>query len=91
MKQKLTTLFTALCLATITILFLYGCTDNQRAKSWGGTKDVTLEPNHKLINITWKDDEVWVLSEDTLTGISYFKEQSKYGFVQGQVIINPAK
>lgn len=49
-----------LTMIAITLLALVSCTDNQRARSFGGTETVKLEPNEKFINITWKQDNLLV-------------------------------
>ena len=66
---------------------LLSCTDNQRARNFGGTETVELKPNEKFINITWKETSLWVITQDILTGIFYAREKSSYGIVEGEVII----
>ena len=78
--RKLTTV-------AITLLVLVSCTDNQRARSFGGTETVKLEPNEKFINITWKQDNLWIIVQDTVTGTYYAREKSSFGVMQGKVII----
>jgi hypothetical protein len=39
-------------------ILLYSCTDNSRARKWGGTENVTLLPNEKLVNLTWKETQL---------------------------------
>ena len=68
------------------------CTQQTITKNYGGTTNIELKPHEKLLGITWKtDDDLWVLTTDTLTGISYFRENSGWGIWQGQVIITKAK
>lgn len=74
-------------LIAIALLILTSCTDNQRARSWGGTETIKLEPQEKFINITWKQDNLWVIVQDTVTGTIYAKEKSSFGVMQGKVII----
>lgn len=71
----------------IILLVLVSCTGNQRARSFGGTETVQIEPQEKFINITWKQDNLWVIVQDTITGTIYAKEKSSFGLVQGTVII----
>lgn len=73
-----------LCLTAIT---LASCTANQRARSLGGTETIKLEPQEKFINITWKQDNLWVIVQDTITGTYYAREKSSFGVLQGKVII----
>lgn len=71
----------------ISIGMLISCTDNQRAKSFGGTETVELKPNHRFINITWKNDDLWIVTQDTTTGMFYCKEKSSWGILKGTIII----
>lgn len=66
---------------------LSSCTSNTRAKRYGGTTEVTLEKNERFINITWKDNSLWVITEDTLNHIYYARENSSLGILEGKVII----
>lgn len=63
------------------------CTDNQRARKFGGTETVTLESHERFINIAWKESNLWVVVQDTITGTIYAKEKSSFGIMQGKVII----
>ena len=76
-----------LTMIAITLLALVSCTDNQRARSFGGTETVKLEPNEKFINITWKQDNLWIIVQDTVTGNYYAREKSSFGVLQGKVVI----
>lgn len=72
---------------------LVGCTDNQMARSFGGTEIVNLKPGQRLVNITWKGNEnasLWILTkQDTTQPTKYsFKEKSGHGMIEGEVIIN---
>ena len=74
-------------MVAITLLAFVSCTDNQRARSFGGTETIKIEPQEKFINITWKQDNLWVIVQDTITGTIYAKEKSSFGVMQGKVII----
>jgi len=63
------------------------CTDNQRARSFGGTETIKLLPNEEFVNITWKQDNLWVIVKDTVTGKFYAREKSSFGVMQGKVVI----
>lgn len=67
-------------------LISISCTDNQIARTFGGTEEYKLQKNHKLIMCTWKEADLWVLTVDTTTGISYFNEKSTYGVLEGSII-----
>lgn len=78
---------------TIVVLALASCTENSRARNYGGTQTVNLPPNTKLINATWKSYEsgssLWYLTRpmradetaETLT----FQEKSSFGLIEGTV------
>lgn len=74
-------------MVAITLLALASCTDNQRARKFGGTETIKIEPQEKFINITWKQNNLWVIVQDTITGTIYAKEKSSFGVMQGKVII----
>lgn len=72
-----------------------GCTANQRAKSFGGSTTVKLPANTKLVNVTWKEANMWYLTRpmregekpETLT----FQEESSFGMIEGKVIFEESK
>lgn len=76
-----------LTMVAITLLALASCTDNQKARNYGGTETVKLEPQEKFINITWKQDNLWIVVQDTITGTYYAREKSSFGVWEGKVII----
>lgn len=64
---------------------LISCTQNQRARSFGGDEEVKLNPNEILINSTWKKDDLWILTQDTITKRKYFRESSSFGILEGSI------
>lgn len=61
----------------IALLFiLSSCTDNEMARRYGGTETITLLPNEKFINVTWKQDDIWIIVQDTVTGDYIAREKS---------------
>lgn len=71
----------------IAALTLASCTNNERAKNFGGTEEVKLKPNEIVLNVTWKESEMWICTKDTITGITYFREKSSWGVMEGTVIL----
>lgn len=61
------------------------------SKHFGGTYTINLEKNKKLMNITWKDDQLWLLTKKSVASdISEtyeFREDSKYNILEGTVVI----
>jgi hypothetical protein len=75
----------------IALIILAGCTQNQSAKKYGGTMNVKTEKGRKVLNVTWKDDSLWILTRPTKTNEKpetvIFQEESAYGFIEGKVVI----
>lgn len=70
------------------ILFLTQC--NFIAKSFGGTIKVNLEKGERLVNLTWKGDSLWILTEQNQNKQAsqfIFREEANFGILEGKVII----
>jgi len=76
-----------LILAVALVSLVTSCTENSRARRWGGTEEILLKPNEKVLNVTWKENEMWICTKDTVTGIVYFREKSSWGVMEGTVIL----
>lgn len=66
---------------------LFSCTDNEMVRNFGSTKEYKLKPNEKVLTVTFKDHDIWILTRDTVTGVSYFREKSALGLMEGTIII----
>ena len=78
---------------TCSLLTMLSCTENQRARSFGGTEVINLEEGVRLVNVTWKGkngSDLWILTkkDTTVATTYYFNEKSSFGVLEGQVIIN---
>ncbi len=77
-------------IAALVALSLLGCTENQRAKSLGGTMTVNLACGQRLVNVTWKNDHLWYLTAPMPVGhtatTSTFHEDSSWGVIKGTVV-----
>jgi uncharacterized lipoprotein YehR (DUF1307 family) len=71
----------------IATLSLVSCTENERARRFGGVEEVDLKPNEVVLNVTWKGNEMWICTKDTSTNITYFREKSSWGVMEGTVIL----
>ena len=84
-----------LFILAIAAIAFTSCTENQRAKNFGGTATVNLEPNRKLVTVTWKEDQIWYLTrpmDSTDKAESYkFQEESSWGMIEGTVVISESK
>ena len=45
----------------VVIASLSSCSKEQRAKNWGGSYTYKLPPNEKLLGVTWKESDLWIL------------------------------
>lgn len=79
----------------LSVVLLVSCTDNARVKKFGGTATINLPVNTKLINITWKETNVWYLTKPMSKSDSAetynFQEESSLGLVEGTYIIKESK
>ena len=71
----------------IGVIAITSCTENQRAKHWGGTEEIILKKNEIVLNVTWKESQMWICTRDTVTGVVYFREKSNWGVMEGTVIL----
>ena len=83
-----------LWIASILIISV-SCTENSRVKNFGGEGTINLPKGRKLINITWKEDQIWYLtrpmnSNDTAETYQ-FHEESSWGAVEGTYNIVESK
>jgi len=89
MKKKLW-IGSLACVCLMAFAMAGGCTEQQRAKSWGGTATIDLPPGQKLVTVTWKGDEIWFLTRDMYEGErpeAYdFEESSSFGILEGKVV-----
>lgn len=81
-----------LLLIAMTALLLTSCTENIRVKQFGGSGKITLDKGLKLEMITWKDNQLWVLTSDRPDSVapkSYkFAEKSSFGVMEGVYLID---
>ena len=71
------------------VIAIVSCTENTRARMYGGTVNVMLPRGQKLIEVTWKESELWYLTEpmdsDYRPKTKVFKEDSRFGVLEGTV------
>ncbi len=88
--MKIILLFVTACAA---IGVSSGCTQQQRASSFGGTADIEIPAGQKLVNVTWDNgDDLWYLVRPMKAGESAetytLLEQSSFGKMQGKVLLH---
>ena len=71
------------------------CSEQNIAREYGGEMDVDLEPNRKLVEITWKGSNLWYLTKamgpDDIAEDYIFQEKDVTGWMEGAVIIHEYK
>ena len=76
-------------LLALTTLMMVGC-EQYVTRQAGGTMTIKLEPNQRLIEATWKEGDLWYLTEpmdsDYVPKTKVFQENSLYGVMEGKVI-----
>lgn len=73
----------------VTSAILFGCTEQQRVKNFGGKQTVNLPKGEKLLMATWKEDNLFYLTEpmdaDYIPKTKTFKECSSFGMLESTV------
>lgn len=71
------------------------CTQQERAKSWGGSVTYTLPSGRKLVNVTWKAENLWVLTRAMRPGETpetyELTEKAAWGVLEGSVKIQESR
>lgn len=85
-----------LIIAILLSVGIYAGIDNQAVtKTMSGTTTVTLEPNRKLVSLSWKDNNLWVLSRNMkpreAPNVYHYDERSRFGVLEGRVIVIESK
>lgn len=79
----------------VLMLGMVSCTKNDIAKRFGGNITYKLPIGEKLVNVTWKDTELWYLTKPMKANDSpetyTFREKSRYGLVEGSVTLIETK
>ena len=74
-------------LAIGVIAMLGSCTENSRVKSFGGEGTINLPKGRKLVNVTWKETQIWYLtrpmSSTDVAETYQFHEESSWGVMEG--------
>lgn len=84
-------------LLSLGLLSLTGCTQNERARAFGGTETIEIAKGQKLVNISWKekDNSLWILTRPMREGEEAetwsYKAKSSFGILEGEVILKESK
>lgn len=75
--------------------FITSCTENSRAKSFGGTMTIPVPAGNRVIGATFKEETMWYLYRPFEAGETpktvIFQEKSSFGMVEGKVIFQESK
>jgi hypothetical protein len=76
-----------LFLAILMAVMVTSCTENNRVKNWGGEGNINLPKGRKLVNVTWKETQVWYLTRpmnsNDVAETYQFQEESSWGVMEG--------
>jgi hypothetical protein len=76
-----------LVLVLVIVVTLFSCTENSRVRKWGGDGTLELPMGQKLVNLTWKGDQLWYLTRPMTANDSVetytFHEESSFGIIEG--------
>jgi hypothetical protein len=68
-------------------VMVVSCTENNRVKNWGGEGTINLPEGRKLVNITWKEGQIWYLTRQMTSNdvaeTYKFQEESSLGVMEG--------
>ena len=87
--------FMMVLIVFILILIFRSCSNQGMTKNWGGEMDMYLDPNRKLVEVTWKDDSIWYLTkpmtDDDIAEEYEFAESDAIGLLEGTLRIHETK
>lgn len=75
----------------VSSLLLVGCTENIRARNWGGNLTIEAPAGKTVVNMTWKEQQLWIQYRDRKPNenpsVTVFKEHSSFGLMEGSVTV----
>lgn len=82
-------------LVIVLFLSLSSCTENVRARNFGGQEIIDLPKGKKLVMATWKESDLWYLTEDMDSLYKpqerFFSEKSSFGVMEGSIVFIESK
>jgi hypothetical protein len=65
------------------------------ARKLGGTTTEQLPPNTKLVNVTWKENSLWLVTRpmraEEQPETYEFKESAIFGLLEGKIVIKESR
>ena len=84
-----------MALAAGLLLTLFSCTENERTKVYGGSMTVHLPKGEKLLMATWKEADLFYLTEpmdsNYVPKTKTFREKSSYGMLEATITFIESK
>jgi len=69
-------------------LFLFSCTEQSRARHWGGQSSLVVPEPYALVNITFKESDLWILARNKNNPCEWvFYEDSSWDVMEGKFYI----
>ena len=91
-KTATSLVFTLTFLVIVIIIMLQS---NYTTRNHGGNVTINIEENRKLVNVTWKNSSLWILTremnENDIAESYKFVEDSNFGIFEGTVNIIESK
>ena len=90
LAQKAREFFRGMFPLMVAVLLLTSC-ENLVTRNFGGSQTIELEKGQRLVEITFKDNDLWILTEpmdsDYVPKTKTFYEDSNLGVMQGKITI----
>jgi len=81
------------CFILGALILTTGC--QYTARKLGGTTTEQLPANTKLVNVTWKENSLWLVTRpmraDEQPETYEFKESSIFGIMEGKIVIKESR
>lgn len=75
----------------LSVFLFTGCPENITTRKFGGKMEVKINGREKFVNITWKDNDLWIVTRPRKVGEEpekyWFYEKSAGGLNQGEITI----
>ena len=89
MKKILTFISLVICICCIS------CTEQERARQFGGTATIDVEPGYRVMMATWKGDDLFYMVEEMPSDYEphdkMLIESSSYGLIESKTIFKESR
>jgi hypothetical protein len=88
--DKVRAFFRGMFAVMLSLVMLTSC-ENLMTRNFGGSQEIKLDKGQRLVKITFKDNDLWILTEpmdsDYVPKTKTFYEDSNLGVMQGKINI----